>query len=42
MQVTDYHVYDIKYVSARDFNYNPALGTGQSYWRCKGGVKKNS
>lgn len=29
MQVTGYHVYDIKYVSAKDLNYNPALGTGQ-------------
>jgi hypothetical protein len=29
MQVTSYNVYDIKYVSAKDLNYNPALGTGQ-------------
>lgn len=29
MQVNSYHVYDIKYVSAKDLNYNPALGTGQ-------------
>jgi len=29
MQVTAFHVYDIKYVSAKDLNYNPALGTGQ-------------
>lgn len=29
MQITAYHVYDIKYVSAKDLNYNPALGTGQ-------------
>lgn len=29
MQVMDYHVYDIKYVSGKDLNYNPALGTGQ-------------
>ena len=29
MQVTAYNVYDIKYVSAKDLNYNPALGTGQ-------------
>jgi len=29
MQVTGYNVYDIKYVSAKDLNYNPALGTGQ-------------
>lgn len=29
MEVKDYHVYDIKYVSSKDLNYNPALGTGQ-------------
>lgn len=29
MQVTGYHVYDIKYVSAKDLSCNPALGTGQ-------------
>lgn len=29
MQVNYYHVYDIKYVSAKDLNYNRALGTGQ-------------
>lgn len=29
MQVNDYRVYDIKYISERDSNYNPALGTGQ-------------
>lgn len=29
MQVTSYNVYDIKYVSSKDLNYNPALGTGQ-------------
>lgn len=29
MQVITYHVYDIKYVSSKDLNYNPALGTGQ-------------
>lgn len=29
MQVTAFHVYDIKYVSSQDLNYNPALGTGQ-------------
>jgi hypothetical protein len=29
MQVAAYHVYDIKYVSSKDLNYNPALGTGQ-------------
>ena len=27
MQVNDYYVYDIKYVSKKDLNYNPALGT---------------
>lgn len=29
MEVTAYAVYDLKYVSAADLNYNPALGTGQ-------------
>lgn len=29
MQINVYRVYDIKYVSAKDLNYNPALGTGQ-------------
>lgn len=29
MQIVAYHVYDIKYVSSKDLNYNPALGTGQ-------------
>lgn len=29
MQINDYRVYDIKYVSVKDLNYNPALGTGQ-------------
>ena len=29
MQINDYWVYDIKYISAKDLNYNPALGTGQ-------------
>ena len=29
MQVNDYYIYDIKYVSKKDLNYNPALGTGQ-------------
>jgi hypothetical protein len=29
MQITSYNVYDIKYVSTEDLNYNPALGTGQ-------------
>jgi hypothetical protein len=29
MEVVAYSVYDIKYIAARDLNYNPALGTGQ-------------
>lgn len=29
MEVTSYSVYDLKYVSEKDLNYNPALGTGQ-------------
>jgi len=29
MEVVSYSVYDLKYVSAADLNYNPALGTGQ-------------
>jgi hypothetical protein len=29
MEVVSYAVYDIKYIAARDLNYNPALGTGQ-------------
>jgi hypothetical protein len=29
MEVVSYSVYDIKYISARDLGYNPALGTGQ-------------
>ena len=29
MEVTTYAVFDLKYVSASDLNYNPALGTGQ-------------
>ena len=29
MQIVAHHVYDIKYVSSKDLNYNPALGTGQ-------------
>ncbi len=29
MQIIRYKVYDIKYVSSKDLNYNPALGTGQ-------------
>jgi hypothetical protein len=29
MEIVSYNAYDIKYVSAADLNYNPALGTGQ-------------
>ncbi len=29
MEVVGYHAYDLKYLSARDISYNPALGTGQ-------------
>ena len=29
MQVNNYYVYDIKYVSKKDLDYNPSLGTGQ-------------
>lgn len=29
MQVNSYHVYDLKFISVKDLNYNPALGTGQ-------------
>lgn len=29
MEVTAYSAYDLKYVGAKDLNYNPALGTGQ-------------
>ena len=29
MEVVSYNAYDIKYLSAKDLNYNPALGTGQ-------------
>lgn len=29
MEVVAYAVYDLKYISTRDLNYNPALGTGQ-------------
>ena len=29
MEITDYNAYDLKYVSANDLSYNPALGTGQ-------------
>jgi hypothetical protein len=29
MEVVAHSVYDIKYIAARDLNYNPALGTGQ-------------
>ncbi len=29
MEVTAHKTYDLKYISAKDLNYNPALGTGQ-------------
>jgi hypothetical protein len=29
MEVVAYNAYDLKFLSARDINYNPALGTGQ-------------
>ncbi len=29
MEVIAYNAYDLKYLSSRDINYNPALGTGQ-------------
>ncbi|MGI8653840.1 MAG: restriction endonuclease [Pyrinomonadaceae bacterium] len=29
MEVVSHSVYDIKFISARDLNYNPSLGTGQ-------------
>ena len=29
MEVVSYNAYDIKYLSAPDISYNPALGTGQ-------------
>ena len=29
MQVIDFNVYDLKYISDSDISYNPALGTGQ-------------
>ena len=29
MEVVSYNTYDLKYVSSSDFNFNPALGTGQ-------------
>lgn len=29
MEVVDFHAYDLKYISAPDISYNPALGTGQ-------------
>lgn len=29
MEVTAYNAYDLKYLSAKDISYNPALGTGQ-------------
>ena len=29
MEVVAFNAYDLKYLSSKDFNYNPALGTGQ-------------
>ena len=29
MEVASFAVYDLKYISAADISYNPALGTGQ-------------
>ncbi len=29
MEVVDFNVYDLKYISDSDINYNPASGTGQ-------------
>lgn len=29
MEIVSYNAYDIKYLSAKDISYNPALGTGQ-------------
>jgi len=29
MEIVKYNVYDLKYISESDINYNPALGTGQ-------------
>ena len=29
MEVVAYNAYDLKYLSSKDMNYNPALGTGQ-------------
>lgn len=29
MEIVAYNAYDLKYLSSRDINYNPALGTGQ-------------
>ncbi len=29
MEIVDYNVYDLKYISENDISYNPALGTGQ-------------
>lgn len=29
MEVVDYNVYDLKFLSSKDISYNPALGTGQ-------------
>lgn len=29
IEISDYHAYDLKYISENDISYNPALGTGQ-------------
>ncbi|MEF2964235.1 hypothetical protein V3851_00205 [Paenibacillus sp. M1] len=29
MEITDYHAYDLKFISDGDISYNPALGSGQ-------------
>ena len=40
MQVNNYYVYDIKYISKKDLNYNPALGAGQLQIRDMGYVEE--
>ena len=29
MEVVAYNAYDLKFISSKDLNYNPSLGTGQ-------------
>ena len=29
MEIRSHSVYDVKYISEKELNYNPALGTGQ-------------